>query len=347
MLLPRLSLLLTLLLSCGIAQAQEFKKAIKFSTFYAAVNGGNSVSDRTIYSVTDGLTQETIATPFDYSLSMGVRKIARFGYENRANAFYDGTESSYSADANIGKRNGIEFLGEVTYERQQGREFFNQHHFFRYIGDKVMAKVEYLEDGFADIEYFEGSQRFRLKLGSKFSLHAGIAQRISEPYGYDPLEEWKLATGDIHYTYLAIEEGYSHNLTTGEYLAPDGTVVATNTEVWEAVTIPNILSEYTARKRSELSRQWNYSVVAGFDFYHFTDDFWFHSWGNVLPYHYDTGGEYMYHNTVDGQWLDYSGGLIFGKRFNKHIGVFLEGRYYKYWNREWYNFKCGANYVIF
>ena len=33
----------------------------------------------------------------------------------------------------------------------------------------------------------------------------------------------------------------------------------------------------------------------------------------------------MYHNTVGGQWLDYSGGLIFGKRFNKHIGVFLEG----------------------
>jgi hypothetical protein len=288
MLLPRLSLLLTLLFSCTILQAQELKKAFKFSTFYAAVNGGNSVSDQTIYSVTNGLTQETVATPFDYSLSMGVRKIARFGYENRANAFYDGSETSWSADANIGKRNGIEFLGEVTYERQQGREFFNQHHFFRYIGDKVMAKVEYLEDGFADIEYFEGSQRFRLKLGNKFSLHAGVAQRISEPYGYDPLEEWKLATGDIHYTYLAIEEGYSHNLVTGEYLDPDGTVVATNTE-----------------------------------------------------------GEYMYHNTVGGQWLDYSAGLIYGHRFNKHIGVFLEGRYYKYWNREWYNFKCGANYVIF
>ena len=136
----KIILLLTLLFSVT-AQAQDFKKAIKFSTFYAAVNGGNSVSDQTIYSVTDGLTQETIATPFDYSLSMGVRKIARVGYENRANAFYDGSETSWSADANIGKRNGIEFLGEVTYERQQGKEFFNQHHFFRYIGDKVMAKV--------------------------------------------------------------------------------------------------------------------------------------------------------------------------------------------------------------
>ena len=347
MLLPRLSLLLTLLFSCTVLQAQELKKAFKFSTFYAAVNGGNSVSDQTVYSVLDGLNEEVISTPFDYSLSIGVRKIARFGYENRANAFYDGTETSWSADANIGKRNGIEFLGEVTYERQQGKEFFNQHHFFRYIGDKFMAKVEYLEDGFADVGYFEGSQRYRLKLGKKFSLHAGIAQRISEPYGYDPLEEWRLANGDIHYTYLALEEGYTHDLVTGEYLAPDGTIVATSTEVWEAVTIPEILSEYTARKRNELTNQWNYSLVAGYDFYHFTDDFWFHSWGNILPYHYDTGGEYMYHNTVGGQWLDYSGGLIFGKKFKKSLGVFLEGRYYKYWNREWYNFKCGVNYVIF
>ena len=61
-----LLLILVALLSMTTT-AQEFKKAIKFSTFYAAVNGGNSVSDRTIYSVTDGLTQETIATPFDYS----------------------------------------------------------------------------------------------------------------------------------------------------------------------------------------------------------------------------------------------------------------------------------------
>ena len=53
MLLPRLSLLLTLLFSCTILQAQELKKAFKFSTFYAAVNGGNSVSDQTVYSVTD------------------------------------------------------------------------------------------------------------------------------------------------------------------------------------------------------------------------------------------------------------------------------------------------------
>ena len=34
----------------------QIKKITKFSTFYAAYNGNNSISDVTTYSVTDGLT---------------------------------------------------------------------------------------------------------------------------------------------------------------------------------------------------------------------------------------------------------------------------------------------------
>ena len=347
MLLPRLTLIITMMLSCAMCSGQALKKAFKFSTFYAAVNGGNSVSDQAVYSVSNGLSSTNIETPYDYSLTMGIRKIARFGYENRAQTFYDGSESSWSDGANVGKRNGLEFLAEARYRRQQGREFIDQHHFLRYVGDKAMAKVEYLQDGFADIKYFESSQRGRLKLGDKFSFNMGIAQRIAEPYGYNPLDEWVLETGDIHYTYLALQEGYGYDVATEEFSNPDGEVVANSVEVWEAIVIPEMLSDYVERKRNELPSQWNFSVVAGFDFYHFTDDFWTHAWGNVMPYHYDNGGEFMYHNTVAGQWLDYSGGLMFGYRFNKHLGLFVEGRYNKYWNRDWYNFKCGANYVIF
>jgi hypothetical protein len=93
--------------------------------------------------------------------------------------------------------------------------------------------------------------------------------------------------------------------------------------------------------------QWNYSLVLGFDYYHYTKDFWLHGWGNLLPYHYDLGNEYSYHNYVGDQWYDYSGGLIFGYKLNKNLGIFAEGKYNKYWNREWYEFKCGVNYVIF
>ena len=60
-----------------------------------------------------------------------------------------------------------------------------------------------------------------------------------------------------------------------------------------------------------------------------------------------SNNEYSYHNYQGGQWVDYSGGLIFGHKFNKHLGVFAEGKYNKYWNRKWHNFSIGVNYVIF
>jgi hypothetical protein len=329
----------------------KLKKTFKFSTFYGAVNGGNSVSDVDVFSVTDGLQTSTVSTPFDYSVALGVRKIARFGYENRANVFYDGTEKSYSDAATIGKISGFEFLFEADWRRQQGQSFFNQHHFLRYVADKWITKVEYLEDGFADIKYFEASQRYRYKIGNKLSFNIGTVQRLSEPYGYDPLEEWLLDNGNIHYTYLALQEGYEAVFNGGgsvDYLDPSGNVVATSTDIWEQVVIPNVLSDYTERKRNEIANQFEYSFVLGFDYYHYTKDFWVHSWGNVMPYHINTKTQYSYHKFNNNQqWIDFNGGLIFGYKFNRHLGLFLEGKYNKYWTRKWHNFSVGANYIIF
>ena len=329
---------------------KSLKKTFKFATFYGAVNGGNSISDIDVFSVTNGLETQTIATPFDYSISFGVRKIARLGYENRANVFYDGTEKSFSDAATIGKIKGFEFLIEGELARQQGINFLNQNHFLRYVANDWIAKVEYLQDGFADIEYFEASERYRYKIGRKLSLNVGAVQRLAEPYGYDPLEEWLLSNGNLHYTELALQEGYSIEFD-GQggitYYNPSGGLVAENTQIWEGVAIPNMLSTYTEKKRDELKSTMQYSVVVGFDFYHYTKTFWVHTWGNVMPYHYDDGGEFSYHAYNEGQWLDYSAGLIFGYKFNKHLGVFVEGKYNKYWNRTWHDFSVGINYVIF
>ena len=336
-------------------EPSEFMKALKrefkFSTFYLAYNGNNSISDVTTYSVTDGLTTTTTSTPYDYSGVFGIRKIQRFGYEpNIQNRFKNGTENSFSDAATIGsKSRGFEYLFEFDYRRQQGNEFLSQDHFLRYIADKYVLKVEYLEDGFADIGYFEASQRYRHKFNRKFSVNIGGVQRISEPYGYNPLEEWLLANGNIHFTNLAIEQGYSIDFsdpTNITYLNPNGVVVANSTEVWEAVVIPQVLSDYVNLKRSELADKWEYSLVLGFDYYHYSKDFWLHSWANVLPYHIDIQNDYSYHKFHGGQWVDYSGGLIFGYRFTKSLGVFTEGRYHKYWNRTWYEFSTGINFII-
>ena len=342
----RVLTLLLILTFCTVSKSQNLVKDIfKFSTFYGAVNGGTSISDVEVYSVTDGLNIETIKTPYDYNLTLGVRKIARFGYENRANTFYDGTESNYSDAATIGKIKGAEFLFEVDYRRQEGVEYLDQHHFIRYVANDWVAKAEYLVDGFADIEYFETSQRYRYNLG-KLSFNVGAVQRMSEPYGYDPLESWRLDNGDIHYTYLALQEGYNVDVYNSIYTDPSGEVVATSSDVWEQVVIPNVLASYTEIKRDELDNKILQSLVIGFDYYYYNKNFWLHSWANLMPWHYNDGGEFSYHNYVDGQWYDYSGGIIFGQKISKQLGIFAESKYNKYWNREWYDFKFGINYVI-
>ena len=349
-----LLLILIPLLSFGQSKdksefAKVLKKTFKYSTFYGAINGGNSISDVDVFSVTNGLETGTVETPYDYSIALGVRKIARFGYENRADVFYDGTEKSYSDASNIGKISGFEFLFEADWKRQQGQSYLNQHHFLRYVADTWISKVEYLQDGFADIEYFEASQRYRHKFNNKFSVNIGSVQRLSEPYGYDPLEEWLLSNGNLHYTFLAIQEGYSVDFTDPNnitYSNPNGSVIATSTAVWEAVVIPQVLADYTERKRDQIDSQFEYSFILGFDYYHYTKSFWLHSWGNIMPYHIKTGSVYNYHKFSGGQWVDYSGGLILGYKLNKNLGLFLEGKYNKYWNRNWHNFSVGINYII-
>ena len=341
-------LIILFLLISNLVTAQDIKKLFKFSTFYTAVSGGTSISDVDVYSVSGGLQTSTVQTPFDYNLALGIRKIARFGYENKAQTFYDGTENSWSDGANVGKVSGLEFLFEMDYKRQQGVEYLDQHHFIRYVGDWYILKGEYLEDGFADIKYFETSERYRYKVNNKFSVNIGAVQRMSEPYGYDPLSEWLLDNGNIHYTYLAIQEGYNIDVYNSIYTDPDGNVVATSPEVWEEVAIPVMLANYVKKKRNQLDKKMLQSLVVGCDFYYYKKNFWLHGWANIMPWHYDDGGSYTYHNYNNGkQWYDYSGGLIFGYKLNKHLGTFLEGKYNKYWNREWYDFKCGVNYVIF
>jgi hypothetical protein len=339
-------LTLILLAVCSLqVQAQGLQKVFKFATFYGAVNGGNSLVDDDVYSLNpDGtINYNVISTPLDYSITFGLRKIARLGYENKERPFYNGTENSFSDAATIGKVKGLEFLFEADYKRQQGINYIDQNHFLRYVADDWIAKASYVQDGFADIKYFEASERYRYNIDEKLSLNIGTSQRISEAYGYNPLE-----TETYPYTNIALDEGYQYDFETDEWLNPNGDVVAENSEVWRAVILPEVLDNYVVDRRNELPQQWNYSLIAGFDYYHYTKTFWLHSWGNIIPLHLNTKSEYSYYKFNNNeQWIDYGGGLILGYKLNKNLGFFLEGTYNKYWNRNWHNFSVGANYVIF
>jgi hypothetical protein len=342
--------------------SQNLIEIFIFVTVYGAVNGGTSLSDEDIYSVTNGLQSSVNETPYDYSILFGVRKMKQFGYQPKE-AFKRGLESSFSDASTLGNwENNFEFLFQGEYKRQQGETYLDQHHFIRYAGNdggeeplsfkRFVAKIEYLEDGFADIKYFEASERLTYihPQVKNLTLNIGAAQRLAEPYGYDPLAEWLLSNGNIHYTNLAIQEGYEVIFDGNgavEYLDPSGNSVATSTEVWEAVVIPTVLANYTEKKRDQLKNTIQHSLVVGFDYYKYEKRSWLHAWGNLMPWHLDQGGEFSYHKYNDGQWMDYSAGIVYGHWFNKNLGVFVEGTYNKYWNREWHEFSAGVNYRVF
>ena len=108
-----------------LVNSQNLKEIFKFGTVYGAVNGGTSLSDEDIYSVTNGLQSSVNETPYDYSILFGVRKMKQFGYQPKE-AFKRGLESSFSDASTLGNwENNFEFLFQGEYKRQQGETYLD------------------------------------------------------------------------------------------------------------------------------------------------------------------------------------------------------------------------------
>jgi len=127
---------------------------------------------------------------------------------------------------------------------------------------------------------------------------------------------------------------------------------------------PGMLEEYIDGVKQNLGYQRETSLVIGVDYYHYSDNWWAHAWGNFLPYHYGHD-MYSYHNAHHYQqhlennnpahtfefsepmwrgWEDYDVGGIVGVKLQDNLGVFAEGKYLYYWERPAYDFKLGLNY---
>ena len=89
------------------------------------------------------------------------------------------------------------------------------------------------------------------------------------------------------------------------------------------------------------------SAILGVDYYHYADNFWIHTWFNILPYHLNIGDkeEFSYSNYVDGDhWIDHSGGFVLGWKLGKNWGVFTESEYMRYWDKNIFSVRAGLNY---
>ena len=79
----------------------------------------------------------------DYKYSLGLRKIALFGYQDRER-FYTGGESSLTDKATIGAVNGWEYLFNVDATRNRGLEFLDSHLWLKWSNNNFITKFKYV-----------------------------------------------------------------------------------------------------------------------------------------------------------------------------------------------------------
>jgi len=390
-------LLITLLLCVYSinADAQLFKKiykeVFKYSSIYVAGNASNSYEttrkdyfvrppeDGNLYAVPE-VVDVTEYFPYDYRFGFGIRKLARFGYENKPN-FYNGTENNVALAAPTAAIKGFEYLIHYEKERQRGEEFVNSRYFIRHTGKYHILKAEQREAGNVGFKYQSAEARLRLPIGKKFSISAGAIYRTHEQaFGYNPIEIWLNETqtingqeypsnywyelgflygyDDIYYTE---EDEFGNERSDWYWIDPAGNRVADSDLEFRNTVFGDLMLQYNNEQWDMLDAFGEIAPIVGFDFYHYQNNFWMHVYGNwILPHHRyiqgDTDFSYLNRNNWGKgglrqdseyeQWSDYQAGMMFGWKLWKSFGIFAEGEYTKFWDREIFNTNVGLNITL-
>ena len=352
------------------ANSQFVKKFFKYSTIYASGNIGQPLqeSNKDWYVTQDSrLTDVTEVYPFDYRISVGIRKIARFDYEVKPNVFYDGSEENVGWKSNIGAVKGFEYLFARDWVRQWGDNFSNQSYFLRYLGNWWVGSIKFNEFGVADLKYAQADLRFRWAIGKHLNLSIGGLVRSHGPYGYNPIgiylrdnAWWTLAYQyeytDQPYQLIDFTSAQPDTIIDWMWKDPDGNEIASTDEEFRTHYYGDIVNDFQNEKLSEVGGLFTLSAVIGIDWYHYAKNerVWGHAWANIIPRHKHIYGDenFSYSRFVSRnpetlgqtQWIDYNIGLMFGAKISKGLGIFLEGNYLKYWDRVVYSSKVGINY---
>ena len=130
----------------GCCKENVFKKVyedfLKYGTFYIAGDISNPYQKQSIdYVVRTNPSGSLYDVPvvqdateyheFDYRYGFGIRRIARFDYENKEKAYYDGTEKNVALSSPTAAFNGFEYLFHWEKERERGEVFINHRFFLR------------------------------------------------------------------------------------------------------------------------------------------------------------------------------------------------------------------------
>jgi hypothetical protein len=367
-----------------------FKKVyndfFKYGTFYIAGNVNNPYQKQSIdYVVRTNPSGSLYDVPivqdateyheFDYRYGLGIRRIARFDYENKEKAYYDGTEKNVALSSPTAAFDGWEYLFHWEKERERGEVFTNHRYFLRHTGNHHIVKVESRAEGNVGFEYNSAEVRGRLPIGKKFSISAGVIARThDQAFGYNPVEIWLNETNESGYALnpwytLGFQYGYDDIAYTQQdefgntvydwyWIDPEGNIVADSDLEFRETVFADLMNRFNREQWDLLDAFAEVAPIVGMDWYSYTDKVWIHAYANyILPYHkYFKGDEafsYLNRNNwgLGGlrqdseleQWDDYQFGLISGWYITSKLSIFVEGEYTKFWDTEIFKSTIGLN----
>ena len=345
----QLLLLFIFITTIGNAQIKDF---FKYSTFYTSMTMGTSMAEREDYVAFDkGYEDVTWINPYDYNLTIGLRKIARFDYEYKVKTWYYGTEDNIADNVTIGNAIGWEYLFNYSFIRNRSDEFTEQNFWLRYLGNSCVTKAQYTDNQRVNLKFMSLDTRFRINKGN-WDLTLGAVARIHPVYGINPIEDFWVP-GESTFQDLAEDFGYASEMwIQGNYVnqdwydvsGGDSVLIATSNDEFFHHYFGDAIASFNERELEKLGLQRELSAVIGLAYYKYTPDFWLHTWFNCLPYHYGLD-DYSYE--YEDSKIEWDAGLVFGLRVTKHLGLFMEGTHMKYWGKEFYDTKFGFNYLIF
>ena len=188
----------------------------KYSTIYTSMNVNTSMVENQDYiSIDKGYEDVTQINPYDFNLTFGIRKVARFGYEHKIKTWYYGTEDNVAENVTISNAVGFEYLINYSYIRSRGDTLNEQNYWLRYLGKRFVVKAQYTDRQRVDLRYNSLDARLRLTKGG-FDITLGGVFRQHNPYGITPIDDLWIP-GEQSFRQLAEEFGYSNQFVNGRW----------------------------------------------------------------------------------------------------------------------------------
>lgn len=345
----------------GSLYSQDF---FKFSTIYGAYSLSSPITKQQQFQVSGGQLQELQEELDNHSImTFGIRKLARFGYENKPGKFYTGAEAPINESVAIGNIvTGWEYVVEYSDHTEFEEDFINQEFMLRYLGNNFLIKANYDYRGYEDLEFAGLDMRYKKNFGN-LALSMGVAGRSHPTYlDFLPIDLWWAEQGidtteftpfwDFAYFYGYTDEfveqftQYGYSYFDFKWYNAEGMLVANTDDQFYKQVYGEIVREYNEDWAKDKGYQNELSMSVGADYYKYTPDNWFHFWATAYPV---TKGmsDYSFNYDVADNGMDYDLGLVYGWKLSNKFGIFLEARYLNMYDIQSYEARTGLNWLIY